>query len=151
MNKLYLWNVKYEFWCWQSETFSWSACKHRVVNHATTAKGSWLVTLEHENNAPFPKPWGPQMGGSTGGHNIDSHFTMVYCHCEPHSSPLPLSRRRRGSRGEPTRGEERRGGEDRYHIPVRAQSVLSNWSLSCLPLEASWTKHRPVDSLRTLL
>lgn len=24
----------------------------------------WLVTSEHENNAPFPKPWGPQTGGA---------------------------------------------------------------------------------------
>lgn len=137
--------MKCEIWeFWHGETFS----RHTVVKHATAAKGGSLMTLERENNAPFPKPWGPQIGCG-GRHNIASHFTVVYCHCEPHSSPLPLSGGRRGERGE-SKGEEKKGG-DRYHIALRARSAQLDWSLSCLPLVASWTKHRPGDSLRTLL
>lgn len=114
-----------------------------------------VVTLNREvGGLNFLNPGASEGGSNKAGETIDNHFTKVQCHCKPHSSPLPLcvcvlcplmcACVQEG--GEVMEGKKK--GEDRYHIPARARS---GWSLSCAPLEACWTKHRPDNSLRTLL
>lgn len=68
----------------------------------------------------FLNPGGLRRGRTKGvggwEQNIDSHFTMVYCHCKPHSSPLPLSRGRRrrggGWGGKGKKKKKKKGGEE---------------------------------------
>lgn len=129
----------------------------RVVKHATAAKGLACDVRQQENNAPFPKPWGPQTGGSPGGkakHGQPFYHGLLSLPATLLSLTFMIWEGRAkeiGGVAVVCVGEGGGGGEDRYSIPPRAQSVQSDWSLSCLPVEASWTKHRPIYSLRTLL
>lgn len=63
-----------------------------------------LVTSEQENNAPFPKPWGPQTkgGASTA---ILPWFTVVARHTAPHYLYH--------AGGGESKGEEKKGEEER--------------------------------------
>lgn len=81
----------------------------------------WLVTSEHENNAPFPKPWGPRTGeggvgwGLLGGKTspaILQWFTVTASHT---NSPLPSLCGRRGGK---RRREKEEVGSDRYSTTV---------------------------------
>lgn len=110
------------------------------------------MTSEQENNAAFPQPWGPQTGWRWWAGRGAKHRQPFYhgsLSLQATQLPITFIMWEEGEVGG-SKGEEKKA-EDRYHIPLRARSVQSDWSLSCLPLVASWTKHRPVDSLRTLL
>lgn len=74
-------------------------------------RGWACVTLEHENNAPFPKPSGPQTGGALGGKTstaILPWFTVTASHTAPHY----LYHVGGGGGGESKR-EEKKGEEER--------------------------------------
>lgn len=138
-----------EFWCWQSETFSsTSACKHRVVKNATAAKGaaSWRrnrkIMLHFLNPGGLRRDGGGGQGGGKTSPAILPWFTVTASDTAPHYLYHV------GGGG--SKAQEKKA-EDRYYIPLRAWSVQYDGSLSCLPLVVSWTKHRPADSLRTLL
>lgn len=91
------------------------------------------------------------VGGSKTLTAILPWFTVTASHTAPHY--LYHGGGEGGVGGERKEEEEERrgGGENRYHILARDRSGQPDWSLSCVPLEACSTKHRPVDSLRTLL
>lgn len=55
----------------------------------------------------FLNPGGPRQGVALwGGQNIDSHFTMVYCHCKPPHYLYHVG-------GGESKGEEKKGEEER--------------------------------------
>lgn len=71
----------------------------------------WLVTSEHENNAPFPKPWGPQTGGALVGVCVcvwGDWFTVTAGHTAPH-----YLYHMGGGGGRESKGEEKKGEEER--------------------------------------
>lgn len=78
------------------------------------------MTSEHENNAPFPKPWGPQTGGWRGAHGGKTPTAILpwFAVTASHIAPNYLYHVGGGE----SKGEEKKGEveEDRYHIPVRA-------------------------------
>lgn len=99
----------------------------------------------------FLNPGGLRQGEHRGESKTSTAILLWFTVTANHTAPHYLYHVGRGRREEQRRGEESRVGEDRYHILLRARSAEPDQSLSCLPLEASWTKHRAVDSLRTLL
>lgn len=127
------------------------------------------MTSDSQQNcdAPFPKPPGAsnsdvhhRPGGSRGVQPKQPqplHFTVCLSlsdrsavPCQPPLKEEKEERWRKG-RGGRARREERRGLTRVPYRAFKAHSIQPPWSLSCLPLEASWTKHSPVHSLRALL
>lgn len=151
--QVYFWKVKYE--CFGVGRVRATVWKCQWTQSCKACNSCKRAALWHQSGkicSIFPKPWGPQTGDSmdTRGGGINRH--LVYCHCTTHWATLPLSWGRSvKGRGEQREAEERRAGKARNYNPVRGHTVHSDCSLSCPPLVASWTEHRPVASLRTLL